>query len=69
MTQFGYTAMCEQTLVRQLASDLQAAAEEAGFDFSVISDHLFPVAGGAGPFRVRVGPCSAQRRRPPTGCR
>src|SRR5580693_7747877 len=39
--QFGYTAMCEQTTVRQLVSDL-AAAEQAGFDFSVISDHYFP---------------------------
>jgi len=37
MTQFGYTGMCEQTPVRQLVSDLQAA-EQAGFDFSVISD-------------------------------
>ncbi len=41
MTYFGYTAMCEQTPVRQLVSDL-AAAEEAGFDFSVMSDHYFP---------------------------
>jgi alkanesulfonate monooxygenase SsuD/methylene tetrahydromethanopterin reductase-like flavin-dependent oxidoreductase (luciferase family) len=40
MTQFGYTGMCEQTPVRQLVSDLQAA-EQAGFDFSVISDHYF----------------------------
>ncbi|MGH3404570.1 MAG: TIGR03557 family F420-dependent LLM class oxidoreductase [Streptosporangiaceae bacterium] len=41
MTQFGYTAMCEQAPVRQLVSDL-ARAEEAGFDFSVMSDHYFP---------------------------
>src|SRR5271154_3204385 len=41
MTQFGYTAMCEQTPVRQLVSDLQAA-EQAGFDFSVMSDHYSP---------------------------
>jgi G6PDH family F420-dependent oxidoreductase len=41
MTQFGYTAMCEQTPVRQLVGDL-VAAEEAGFDFSVMSDHYFP---------------------------
>lgn len=41
MTRFGYTAMCEQTPVRQLVSDL-AAAEQAGFDFSVMSDHYFP---------------------------
>lgn len=37
----GYTMMCEQAPARQLVSDL-AAAEEAGFDFSVISDHYFP---------------------------
>jgi hypothetical protein len=41
MTKFGYTAMCEQTPVRQLLGDL-AAAEEVGFDFSVMSDHYFP---------------------------
>lgn len=41
MTEFGYTAMCEQTPVRQLVSDL-IAAEEAGFGFSVMSDHYFP---------------------------
>jgi hypothetical protein len=40
MTQFGYTAMCEQTPVRQLVSDL-VGAEDAGFDFSVMSDHFF----------------------------
>jgi G6PDH family F420-dependent oxidoreductase len=41
MTQFGYTALCEQTPVNQLVSDL-VAAEQAGFDFSVMSDHYFP---------------------------
>ena len=41
MTQFGYTAMGEQAPVRQLITDL-VAAEAAGFDFSVISDHYFP---------------------------
>lgn len=41
MTQFGYTAMCEQTPAKQLVTDL-VAAEVAGFDFSVISDHYFP---------------------------
>ena len=41
MTQFGYTALCEQAPVRQLVSDLQAA-EQAGFDFSAMSDHYFP---------------------------
>jgi G6PDH family F420-dependent oxidoreductase len=33
--------MCEQTPVRQLVTDL-AAAEQAGFDFSVMSDHYSP---------------------------
>lgn len=40
-TQFGYTAMGEQTPARQLITDL-VAAEEVGFDFSVMSDHYFP---------------------------
>lgn len=38
---FGYTLMCEQTGPRELVRDAMAA-EEAGFDFAVISDHLFP---------------------------
>ena len=32
MTSFGYTAMCEQTPVRQLVRDL-AGAEQAGSTF------------------------------------
>src|SRR5947209_7027013 len=41
MTDFGYTMMCEQSPPDQLVRDLQAA-ERAGFDFSVISDHYQP---------------------------
>jgi G6PDH family F420-dependent oxidoreductase len=41
MTRFGYTMMCEQAAPDQLVRDLQAA-EAAGFDFSVISDHYQP---------------------------
>ncbi|MGZ6798122.1 MAG: TIGR03557 family F420-dependent LLM class oxidoreductase [Nocardioidaceae bacterium] len=41
MVEIGYTAMCEQTPVMQLVSNL-ADAEAAGFDFSVMSDHYFP---------------------------
>lgn len=41
MTDFGYTMMCEQAGPRQLVGDV-AAAEQAGFDFSVISDHYQP---------------------------
>jgi G6PDH family F420-dependent oxidoreductase len=41
MTQFGYTMMCEQSRPDALVRDLQLA-ENAGFDFSVISDHYQP---------------------------
>jgi G6PDH family F420-dependent oxidoreductase len=41
MTEFGYTMMCEQSGPRELVGDL-VAAEQAGFDFSVISDHYQP---------------------------
>jgi alkanesulfonate monooxygenase SsuD/methylene tetrahydromethanopterin reductase-like flavin-dependent oxidoreductase (luciferase family) len=33
--------MCEQTGTKHLVRDV-ALAEEAGFDFAVISDHYFP---------------------------
>jgi len=39
--QVGYTMMCEQAGPRQLVDDV-VAAEAAGFDFAVISDHYFP---------------------------
>jgi G6PDH family F420-dependent oxidoreductase len=41
MTQIGYTMLCEQAGPKQLVRDV-ALAEEAGFDFAVISDHYFP---------------------------
>ncbi len=41
MTAFGYTMMCEQSRADQLVRDV-CLAEEAGFDFSVISDHYQP---------------------------
>ncbi len=41
MTHLGYTMMCEQTGPKELVRDVQAA-EAAGFDFAVISDHYFP---------------------------
>jgi G6PDH family F420-dependent oxidoreductase len=37
----GYTLMCEQTGPRELVADA-IAAEAVGFDFAVMSDHLFP---------------------------
>ncbi|MFF8510547.1 LLM class F420-dependent oxidoreductase [Streptomyces sp. NPDC015492] len=41
MMQIGYTMMTEQAGPRELV-DHVVAAERAGFDFSVISDHSFP---------------------------
>ena len=41
MTAIGYTMMCEQSGPKDLVRDL-VLAEEAGFDFAVISDHYFP---------------------------
>jgi G6PDH family F420-dependent oxidoreductase len=41
MTEFGYTMMCEQSPPDALVADVRRA-EEAGFDFSVISDHYQP---------------------------
>jgi G6PDH family F420-dependent oxidoreductase len=41
MTRFGYTMMCEQAPPDQLVRDVQRA-EQAGFEFSVISDHYQP---------------------------
>jgi G6PDH family F420-dependent oxidoreductase len=41
MTKFGYTMMCEQSRPDQLVQDVRRA-EDAGFDFSVISDHYQP---------------------------
>lgn len=41
MVQIGYTMMTEQAGPRALVDDL-VAAEAAGFDFSVTSDHYFP---------------------------
>ena len=41
MVQIGYTMMGEQSGPRQLVDDV-VRAEQAGFDFSVASDHYFP---------------------------
>jgi G6PDH family F420-dependent oxidoreductase len=41
MTEFGYTMLCEQSPPDALVADIRRA-EEAGFDFSVISDHYQP---------------------------
>jgi len=41
MVTLGYTLMCEQSAPTALIADA-VAAERAGFDFEVISDHYFP---------------------------
>lgn len=41
MVEWGYTMMGEQSDPRSLVCDV-VAAEAAGFDFAVISDHYFP---------------------------
>ncbi|UQX87581.1 TIGR03557 family F420-dependent LLM class oxidoreductase [Jatrophihabitans telluris] len=41
MTRFGYTLMTEQSGPKQLVR-YATAAEQAGFDFEVSSDHFFP---------------------------
>lgn len=41
MTLICYTMMCEQAGPNQSVRDV-ALAEDAGFDFAVISDHHFP---------------------------
>lgn len=41
MVALGYTMMCEQRSPKELVTDV-VRAEEAGFDFAVISDHYHP---------------------------
>jgi G6PDH family F420-dependent oxidoreductase len=55
VVQVGYTMMCEQAGPRQLVDDV-VAAEAAGFDFAVISDHYFPwlAAQGHSPYAWSV---------------
>jgi G6PDH family F420-dependent oxidoreductase len=55
MTDFGYTMMCEQSRPDALVADIRRA-EEAGFDFSVISDHFQPwlVEQGHSPYAWSV---------------
>jgi G6PDH family F420-dependent oxidoreductase len=61
MTSFGYTMMCEQRGPKDLVTDL-VAAEAAGYDFSVISDHYFPWldAMGHSPYAWSVLGAAAQ---------
>jgi G6PDH family F420-dependent oxidoreductase len=61
MTAFGYTMMCEQSRADQLVRDV-CLAEQAGFDFSVISDHYQPwlAAQGHSPYAWSVLGAAAQ---------
>src|SRR5215211_8345636 len=61
MTLIGYTMMGEQAGPKQLVRDV-ALAEEAGFDFAVISDHYFPwlEAQGHAPYAWSVLGAAAQ---------
>ncbi len=61
MVQIGYTMMTEQAGPRDLV-DHVVAAERAGFDFSVTSDHYFPwlVEQGHAPYAWSVLGAAAQ---------
>jgi G6PDH family F420-dependent oxidoreductase len=61
MAQFGYTMMTEQAGPRALVDDV-VAAERAGFDFSVTSDHYFPwlASQGHAPYAWSVLGAAAQ---------
>ncbi|MGR8010838.1 LLM class F420-dependent oxidoreductase [Streptomyces hypolithicus] len=61
MVQIGYTMMTEQAGPRDLV-DHVVAAERAGFDFSVTSDHYFPWLGeqGHAPYAWSVLGAAAQ---------
>jgi G6PDH family F420-dependent oxidoreductase len=61
VTAFGYTLMCEQSRADALVRDV-CRAEEAGFDFSVISDHYQPwlAAQGHSPYAWAVLGAAAQ---------
>jgi G6PDH family F420-dependent oxidoreductase len=61
MVSIGYTMMCEQAGPKQLVRDV-VLAEDAGFDFAVISDHYFPWldAQGHSPYAWSVLGAAAQ---------
>jgi alkanesulfonate monooxygenase SsuD/methylene tetrahydromethanopterin reductase-like flavin-dependent oxidoreductase (luciferase family) len=67
MTLIGYTMMCEQAGPKQFVRDV-ALAEQAGFDFAVISDHYFPWLESQGTRRT-PGACSVRRPRRPSAFR
>ena len=66
MTRFGYTLMTEQSGPRELVR-YAVAAERAGFDFEVSSDHYSPWLDRAGPRAATPGRRSAPSPRRPSG--
>ena len=65
MTVIGYTMMCEQAGPKELVRHVQAA-ESAGFEFAVISDHYFPGVDAMG-HSPTPGLSSGPPHRPPLG--
>ena len=65
MTRFGYTLMTEQSGPRELVR-YAAAAEQAGFEFAVSSDHYFPWLDSMGTRRT-PGRCWVPSPRRPSG--
>ena len=66
MTRFGYTLMTEQSGPRELVR-YAAAAERAGFDFEVMSDHYFPWLDEQGHAALRLERARRGRARSPSG--
>ncbi len=64
MTNYGYTVMAEQSTPRQMI-DGAVRAEEAGFDFLMVSDHFHPWLNSQGqsPFTWTVLGAIAERTR------
>jgi G6PDH family F420-dependent oxidoreductase len=62
MTKYGYTVMAEQSTPRQMI-DGAVRAEEAGFDFLMVSDHFHPwlSSQGESPFTWTVLGAIAER--------
>jgi alkanesulfonate monooxygenase SsuD/methylene tetrahydromethanopterin reductase-like flavin-dependent oxidoreductase (luciferase family) len=65
VTAIGRTLMCEQAGPKELVRDVQMA-EDAGFEFAVISDHYFPWVEPWGT-RPTLGLSWARQLKPPLG--
>ncbi len=66
MTLIGYTMMCEQAGPKQLVRDV-VLAEQAGFDFAVISDHYVPWLDSQGHSPYAWSVLGAAAQATPTG--